>query len=447
MKRLIVVALALILLVLPFGVSAQEATDEPVVTNAQAVLDQLINGDYAGIYDQFSAEVQAVLTADQLEGAWAQLVQQVGEFEGVIATEFDAASNTAILHLNFQVIPLDLLITFEPDGKISGLRFTQSALQPTAVPTFSEPPYADTDVFSETEVTINEGGDFPLPGTLSMPNADGLVPAVLLLSGSGPNDRDETLYSNKPFRDLAWGLATQGIAVLRFDKRTLIHGAGGDPTALTIDYEYTEDALAALELLRGTEGIDPERIYVAGHSLGGYILPRIAAQAANSAGLIYLAPLARPLQDVIVDQTRYLAELDGTITAAEQQGIDAIQALSDQINALTEEDADDDTLLFGAMPIYYLDLQGYDPVATAADLDLPMLFIQGERDYQVTVADELALWQAGLGDRADVAFETFPTLNHLLMPGDGQPNPAEYQTPGHVDGGVINAIAEWVNGQ
>ncbi|MBK8029600.1 MAG: alpha/beta fold hydrolase [Chloroflexi bacterium] len=446
MKRLIVITLAL-LLALPFGVFAQEATEEPTVAQAQTVLDRLINGDFAGIYEQFSPEVQAALTAEQLEGAWGDLVQQVGDFQGLIATDYAADSNTAILHLNFELIPLDLLVTYNADNQISGLRFAQSSLQPTAVPTFSDPPYADTAVFSETEVMINADGAYPLPGTLSMPAADGLVPAVLLLSGSGPNDRDETLYSNKPFRDLAWGLATQGIAVLRFDKRTLIHGAGSDPTALTIDFEYTEDALAALELLRGTEGIDPERIYVAGHSLGGYILPRIAAQAANIAGLIYLAPLARPIQDAIVDQTRYLAELDGTVSAADQQAIDAMQALSDQINALTEEDADDDTLLFGAMPIYYLDLQGYDPVATAADLDLPMLFIQGERDYQVTVADELVLWQAGLESRDDVTFATFPTLNHLLFPGDGAPSPQEYQTPGHVDGGVINTIADGIEAQ
>ena len=444
MKRLIVVALALILLVLPFGVSAQEATDEPVVTNAQAVLDLLLNGDYAGVFEQFSDEVKAAFSADQLEGAWAQILAQVGEYQSVLGTRFEAETNTGVLQLQFELYQLDLRLTFDAAGKISGLYFVQGTYAPPDQPTWSAPPYADEAAFTETELTINEGGDFPLSATLSLPNGDGPFPAIILLSGSGTNDEDETVGPNKTFRDLAWGLATQGVAVLRFPKRPTIYANDLDLATFTIDQEYTEDALAALDLLRNTEGVDPEQIFIAGHSLGGYILPRIGTQASGVAGLIYLAPLARSLQDALRDQYAYLLSLSG---ASDIVTLSILDNLANVINTLTEEDADDPTMLFGSRPIYYLDLQGYDPVATAAELTVPMLFIQGERDYQVTVADDLALWQAGLGDRADVAFETFPTLNHLLMPGDGTPSPEEYQTPGHVDGGVINAIAEWVNGE
>ncbi len=297
MKRLIVVALALILLVLPFGVSAQEATDEPVVTNAQAVLDLLLNGDYAGVFEQFSDEVKAAFSADQLEGAWAQILAQVGEYQSVLGTRFEAETNTGVLQLQFELYQLDLRLTFDAAGKISGLYFVQGTYAPPDQPTWSAPPYADEAAFTETELTINEGGDFPLSATLSLPNGDGPFPAIILLSGSGTNDEDETVGPNKTFRDLAWGLATQGVAVLRFPKRPTIYANELDLATFTIDQEYTEDALAALELLRNTEGVDPERIFIAGHSFGGYILPRIAAQASDIAGLIYLAPLARSLQD------------------------------------------------------------------------------------------------------------------------------------------------------
>ncbi len=94
------------------------------------------------------------------------------------------------------------------------------------------------------------------------------------------------------------------------------------------------------------------------------------------------------------DQYAYLLSLSG---ASDIVTLSILDNLANVINTLTEEDADDPTMLFGSRPIYYLDLQGYDPVATAAELTVPMLFIQGERDYQVTVADDLALWQAGLG--------------------------------------------------
>ena len=444
MKRLIVVTLALLLLALPFGVFAQDATEEPVVTQAQVVLDQLNNGDFAGIYEQFTAQVQAALTVEQLQQGWDSVVQQVGAFQSVAATEYLADTNTAVLHLQFELIMLDLRVTYDAEGKISGLQFTPSTYQAAEVPTFEPPPYADESAFTETELTINQGGDFPLSATLSLPNGAGPFPAIILLSGSGTNDEDETVGPNKPFLDLAWGLATQGVAVLRFPKRPTIYANELDLASFTIDQEYTEDALAALELLRNTEGVDPERIYIAGHSLGGYILPRIAAQASDIAGLIYLAPLARSLQDAIRDQYAYLLSLSGT---SDVVTLSILDNLANVINTLTEEDADDPTMLFGSRPIYYLDLQGYDPVATAVELEMPMLFIQGERDYQVTVEDDLALWQAGLGAREDVSFEAFPTLNHLLMPGTGASTPAEYQTPGHVDGGVITTIAEWIEGQ
>lgn len=444
MKRLIVVTLALLLLALPFGVFAQDATEEPVVTQAQAVLDQLINGDFAGIYDQFTAQVQAALTVEQLQQGWDSVVQQVGTFQSVAATEYLADTNTAVLHVQFELIMLDLRVTYNAEGKISSLQFTPSTYQAAEAPTFEPPPYADEDAFTEIDVTINESGDFPLPGTLSLPNGDGPFPAVILLSGSGATDRDETVAVNKPFRDLAWGLATQGIAVLRFDERAFVYGRNLDLVNFTIDQEYTEDTLAALELLRSTDGIDPERIYIAGHSLGGYILPRIATADSDIAGLIVLAGNVRSLQEALVDQYQYMFSLSG---AVDPVLMSLIGNVANAINTLTEEDADDPTVLLGAYPAYWLNLQGYDPVATAAELDVPMLFIQGERDYQVTVADDLALWQAGLGERADVTFETFPTLNHLLMPGEGTPNPAEYQTPGHVDGGVITTITEWINEQ
>lgn len=443
MKRWLIAAL--LLLALPLVVSAQEVTEEPLVTQAEVVLEQLINGDYAGVHAQFTAQIQAMLTVEQLQEAWETLNQQAGALQAVIGSEVDAASNAVTLHLQFANVTLALNLAFNADGQITALNFTQSRYQPTPEVVFTAPPYADESAFTETEVTINPAGDFPLSGTLTLPNGAGPFPVVVMLSGSGPNDRDETVYSNKPFRDLAWGLATQGIAVLRFDKRTLTYAQELDVATFTINDEYVTDALAALDLVRATEGIDPERIFLLGHSLGGYILPRIAAQAPDLAGLIFVAALARPLQETIVAQTHYLAELDGTVTTAEQQALDATETVRDQINALTEEDADDDTMLINAPVSYWLDLADYDPVAVAGELgNVPMLFIQGERDYQVTVADDLALWQQGLSARRGVEFVTFSSLNHLLLPGTGAPTPEEYQIPGHVDGGVITTLVEWI---
>src|SRR5690606_33004513 len=143
---------------------------------------------------------------------------------------------------------------------------------------YQAPSYADPARFSEREATVGSG-TWALPGTLTLPKKEGKFPAVILVHGSGPNDRDETLGPNKPFRDLAHGLATRGIAVLRYDKRTLVHPkalASEVGAALTLREETIDDALAAAALLRTIPEVDASKIFVVGHSLGGTAIPRIA---------------------------------------------------------------------------------------------------------------------------------------------------------------------------
>ncbi len=186
---------------------------------------------------------------------------------------------------------------------------------PAQVVTEYEPPsYVDTSAFTESEVTVGSG-EWALPGTLSMPVGEGPFPAVVLVHGSGPNNRDEGFGPVSPFKDLAWGLASRGIAVLRYDKRTLVYQAelaagGGD---LTIEDETIDDAAAAVELLLNTEGIDPQAVFVLGHSLGGMVIPRIAAAAPDARGFIVLAGPARPMEDLILEQTEYILGLDGEL--------------------------------------------------------------------------------------------------------------------------------------
>src|SRR5206468_6047038 len=133
---------------------------------------------------------------------------------------------------------------------------------------FAVPPYAKPDSFVEESVTVGKDGEWPLPGTLTVPKGDGPFPAVILVHGSGPHDRDESIGPNKPFRDLAGGLASRGVAVLRYEKRTREHGAKMMAAApITVKEEVLDDALAAVKLLRREKGVDAGRVYILGHSL------------------------------------------------------------------------------------------------------------------------------------------------------------------------------------
>lgn len=204
--------------------------------------------------------------------------------------------------------------------------------------------------------------------------------------------------------------------------------------------------LAALGELHGDPAVDARRIFVAGHSLGGTAAPRVAAAVGHPvAGLVILAGGAAPLHRAIVRQVRYLASLDPATAAATEHALAVFERQADLIDGdgLSPATPAAD-LPFGTPAPYWLDLRDYDPVAVAASLGRPVLLVQGGRDYQSTVTDDLARWQSGLADRPGVTVRLYPDDNHLFFPGSGPSTPAEYDASQHVDPRVVADVAEWV---
>ena len=160
-----------------------------------------------------------------------------------------------------------------------------------------------------------------------------------------------------------------------------------------------------------------------------------------------LAAPARTLTELIPRQAHYIANLDGEISAAESAGLKDMQNLVDQIEALTEADRNDATLLFGAPAAYWLDLKTYRAFIQAKDLGKPILLLQGARDYQVTMDGDFLPWQQQMQDVAGYSDHSFAGLNHLFMPAGDPPGPADYEKAGHVDVQVIAAIGDWIVAQ
>jgi dienelactone hydrolase len=286
-------------------------------------------------------------------------------------------------------------------------------------------------------------GKLRLPATLSIPSGATAAPAIVLVHGSGPNDRDETVGANKPFRDLAQGLAERGIVVLRYDKRSKVAPLSFMGRSFTVDDEVVDDALAAATLLRGLPEVDAARVVVLGHSLGGMLAPRIGERDRALAGLVILAGATRPLPDMMEEQITYMRGLPGADTAAYDKALADLAPSFSEIRALTAADSASRKLVFGAPAAYWLDLAAYRPVYVAAKLRLPILILQGGRDYQVTMVD-FETWREGLAGNTAVEFREYPSLNHLFIAGSGPPNPAEYGVAGAVDPQVIADIADWV---
>jgi dienelactone hydrolase len=330
---------------------------------------------------------------------------------------------------------------------VEGLFFAESKSS-SATEEWTSPAYTNSSSFQEKEVTVGSG-EWALPGTLTLPKGNGPFPAVVLVHGSGPNDRDESVGPNKPFRDLAWGLASQGVAVLRYEKRTRQYAEkmADMIDQITVKEETIEDALLAVDLLRHTDGIDPQHIYVLGHSLGGMLFPRIGLLDLGIAGFLSMAGAARPLEDVVIDQVTYLANLDGTVSAEEKAQLEQVQKQVNQVKDPNLSKAILSTdLPLGIPAAYWLDLRGYQPAQAAKDLQRPILILQGGRDYQVTEAD-FNLWKKALDGLNGVEFKFFPALNHLFIEGEGKSTPAEYEKPGHVAEEVVNDIAKWILAQ
>ncbi|MGH8114691.1 MAG: alpha/beta hydrolase family protein, partial [Rhodanobacteraceae bacterium] len=282
---------------------------------------------------------------------------------------------------------------------------------------------------------------------LTLPAGEWLFQEVVLVGGSGPNDLDETVGGSKPFRDIANGLAAAGIASLRYDKRQTDYPLQMSANAhLTVDEEETDDALTAAHLLAKQRGINPHRVFVLGHSEGGMLVPRIGQRDPSLAGLILLAAPARKLLAVSRQQVREQGQrlgLPATQIHASEEALAAEQKLLDKADPKNPPQGE-----FGGAPqTWWLSLHGYDQVAVAKSLQLPMLILQGGSDFQVSPKYDFDLWKQALAGKSNVTFHLYPGLSHLFTPAGRTMTSADYAKPAHVDPTVIQEIDKWIKAQ
>jgi dipeptidyl aminopeptidase/acylaminoacyl peptidase len=404
---------------------------------ARAAVEQIARGDYAGALARFGPEVQKALEGGKLAEAWNATVADAGAFVAVESTRVEPGA--VIVHARFAKGTVDIGLGFRDGDAPTALHFAK-------VDSWTAPAYVDAARFTERAVVVGDAVK-GLPGTLAVPTGKGPFPALFLVHGSGPNDRDESMPGGaRPFRDLAQGLAGRGVVVLRYEKRTYGHYAalGVPPDRVTIKEEYLDDAKAAAALLRATPEVDAKHVYVLGHSEGGYLVPKLLLADPGLAGAVILAGTARRMEDILVPQYTFLAKASGNPLAmlAVDEMAKKVAKVKDPALSLSTPASQ----LPMALPAsYWLSVRGYDPPAAAAGLPQPLLILQGERDYQVTPEDDFALWRKGLAAKKNVSYALYPRLNHDFFAGDGPIGPDEYlKKSGHVEAKVIEDIAAFV---
>jgi pimeloyl-ACP methyl ester carboxylesterase len=419
---------------------AQQGGQTPEAV-ARKALDLLLAEKFSDLSTLFSDNFKQTVTLDFLQQRVSAELKEFGTAENVgqPVLGMEGANNMVSFPVKFSNTSIHVQFTLDPARQVVGIYF-----RPPEKPLpyqWKRPAYAKQDSFHERELTV--GSDqWKLGATLTLPVAKGTVAGIVLVHGPGPNDRNESLFATRIFEDLAEGLASRGFAVLRYDKRTRVYGDAMSESSYTLDDETVEDAVRAVGLLRKQPEIDPNRVFVLGHTLGGYAGPRIASRDRKIAGLILLAAPARPIEDVAFGQTNYVAHLKGDPGAGEQKRLDQLKDDVAKVKKLDPK-ADNPPILLGLPTQWWLNVKGYDPVNEAKRLGLPMLVLQGERDFQVTMQD-FALWKSGLGASSKVVFHSYSELNDLFTQGKGKGSPAEYHNPGNVAPEVLDDIAVWL---
>lgn len=431
---------ALVLGLLLGHVAAVFAQDADM-DRAKHVYELFVANQGDSIHALLTEELQEKLSPEVFKDMFKQSEKQFGQLQSKGEWQKESAQGITLYHsdLKFERYSLRFLLSFDADGKMNTIR-----LMPVPAASTARPVVYNKEKMLERDVTVGADG-FKLPGTLTLPVGKRKVPVVIFVHGSGPQDRDETVGPNKPFRDLAWGLAERGIATLRYEKRTKAYGAACVPEGRVIDYdtESVDDAVAIAAWAKTLPEVDSDSIYVLGHSLGATLAPRIAEQADGLAGIILVAALARPFEDAIVEQVTYISSLKDSSDSAKKQ-IAEIKKQADNTKKLGTSEFDDKIPLLLDIPRSYWEFaNAYKPVEVAVKLTLPMLILQGERDYQVTMED-FGLWRFGLLRNKNAFFKSYPKLNHILQEGSGKATPFEYERESPVVGYVMDDIASFI---
>lgn len=404
---------------------------------ANAFFDLFAAGKFEEAHGYFSEEGKTKVTAENLKQFWTNIEARLGKVKSIDASGSRVQGEFYAVTVNgeFQYDKQDFVLLFDKTEKLVGMH-----LPPKAV-SYRAPGYADSTLYREKSTYIEWPGH-QLAAIVTTPKDGNSFPIVVLVHGSGPNDMDETIGPNKPFKDIAAGLALNGIASVRYVKRTVIYPQEFGK-AYTVKEEVLDDALQAIALAKKVEGVDLKQVYVLGHSLGGMLAPRIATLEPDLKGIILAAAPARSLSDLIIEQNKYMVAQTKDTTAAMQKNLaDAITEIEKtKITKLGKMKPD--SILLGLPASYWVDLNNYNQVETAKKLKQRIFVIQGGYDFQVSETD-FNLWKEALGSNSNVSFKLYPDFNHLFAQVEEKGNMLQYQKPSNVEQRTIEDLANWI---
>ncbi|MBU5441483.1 alpha/beta fold hydrolase [Paenibacillus sp. MSJ-34] len=431
------------------------AKGEPIIrptdvkTKASRFVKLLESGQTAQARSMMSDDLKKALPESMLKATWQQLGAMFGTLTALKERSEEITAvhqNVRLLYQNGQGMHVSLELRFDADNKLNDMYIPYSM----AADTYKSPSYYNPAKFTEQEVVVGTG-KLALPGTLTIPVGEGPFPAVVLVQGSGPNDRDESMGGSKMFRDLAGGLANHGIAVLRYEKRTREHPFKSQHPKFSVRDETIDDAIAAIQVLKTKKQIDPKRLFVLGHSQGGMLVPRMIEQDQDKAiaGAMIMAGPAGSIEDVMAVQFKGMVDR-AKQAGAPQETIAQLEAQAKQwdgVLALLNNPAYSAANLPPSFPMpnayWWFDFRNYKGGEIAKSQSVPLFIAQGDNDVQVDKT-HLDGWKSALAERKNVTYKLYQKLNHFFTPYDKPSTGEEYGIPANVPETVIEDLAKWV---
>lgn len=427
---------------------AQEAVDPAGVVGSY--FQMLIDGKY----EDSEALLDEAMLAQLTQGGGTQAFMEAN-FYPMIGELIEITGEPVLAGeaQGFQVCQAKVLTTLgghtatvyvDSQGLIAGYQFLPDVEAAIVMP----------EGFTETEITVDAGSGYPLDGRIVKPSdSSELAPCILLIQGSGALDFDEIVGANRVFGKLARGLAERGFATLRYNKRTNQYPQIMSERDYSIQTEYMEDVHAAVQMLLEEPGIDPERIFILGHSEGGMLAPAFMEADPALAGMILLAGTPRNMLDISVDQSNsvidyYNAAGMPEVAAAQQEVIDTIAARKEEVDHYTAEEALEADPIYNFTAYYLHSLNQIDGVKLIQELKKPTLILQGDNDHQVYVDKDFAVYQDALSDADFVQMKVYAGLSHLFLPSQATnmlDAMNEYHAIAEIPAEVFDDIAAWID--
>lgn len=417
-------------------------------------VEALKRKDYVAASTRFDSEMRREISSSMLEKFWEQFLQKCGgevyDIDNIVRDEFNNF---------FWVFPSykakkdrwQFRIAFNEEDSI-GAFFIDKYLPPPQKNKWKLPDYVAADSIAERTFTLNKGKDYELQAHLTLPTKKQKPPCVVIVHDAGPWDKDASRFSNKPFFDISWGLASKGIACVRFDKRTFVHykTIAEKGVLITPTFDTEEDVYEAIAQLKKRKDIDTNKIFLLGHGLGATLSPRIALNEKSVKGLIMLAPYGRPLEDALLEEFEYVMYLDTLKNASNKKKV--IEKLQKQIKNVKSPTlslaTNTNDLPLETPASFWLNLKSFNSIKTLRELKIPALILRGERDYRTSEAD-FNNWRNGLLQNKvndpRYSFVSYKKLNNVFMSGDEKSSPIEYHEPKSVDKEVVDDISKWIH--